>query len=664
MVERAPAGLMEQGGAEPPPEEALPRQFGKYTLMRRMAAGGMAELFLALHRSVAGFEKLVVIKRILPSMNQDKAFIEMLLHEARIAATLSHPNIVQIFDVGQIEGKFFIAMEHIHGEDIRSIVRAMKKKNVAEFPIEHALSIVLGMCAGLAYAHEKRDLDGALLDIVHRDISPQNIVVTFTGDVKIVDFGIAKSGTQIGEDTKDGQLKGKVPYMSPEQAAGEPIDWRSDIFAVGVMLFELTTGRRLFKGASEYETLKLICEKDYPSPSQVRPGYPAALDKIVMKALAKRREDRYQSAREMQGDLEAFIREERLPVSEVSLTRWMQSLFEEKLNQQKEALQDIKQLADVIAAQHSSSSMYEGTITNGAGLSTGSGIIQAPPKRRWAGAVAGLLAALAAAGGGLLYMRQKASLDAEVRAREEAQQEASRQVAAPPPEEPRGSIEISTTPPGCAVWINGDLRKEVTPAKIEKLPFDRPLDVKVTKEGLEPYRETVTLTEAAPSRSISKEMTAGSVTVVLKVTPAPAVWIDGKPWKGKGNRIESVTAGEEHKVVLSASGYVPKTVTFIAQPGETKTIEEQLLKPEPGAKGDPGTDPPSAGGAQGKVRVGSKGGFCNVVVNGASVGSTPVEASVPAGTVRVTCKPADRPAMSQAVRVGPGETARVSFKLD
>jgi serine/threonine protein kinase len=143
--------------------EALPRQFGKYTLLRRLAAGGMAELFLALHRSVAGFEKLIVIKRILPSMNQDRGFIDMLLHEARIAATLSHPNIVQIFDVGQSEGTFFIAMEHIHGEDIQGIVRAMKKMGVNEFPLEHTIAIILGTCAGLAYAHDKRDLHGAPL---------------------------------------------------------------------------------------------------------------------------------------------------------------------------------------------------------------------------------------------------------------------------------------------------------------------------------------------------------------------------------------------------------------------------------------------------------------------------------------------------------------------
>src|SRR3954470_6439560 len=159
-MEQPPGGAPHAGSRpEGSPAETLPRQFGKYTLLRKLSAGGMAELFLALHRSVAGFEKLIVIKRILPSMNQDRGFIDMLLHEARVAATLSHPNIVQIFDVGQVDGTYFIAMEHVHGEDLRSIVRQMKKKGVNDFPLEHAISIVLGICGGLAYAHEKRDLD-------------------------------------------------------------------------------------------------------------------------------------------------------------------------------------------------------------------------------------------------------------------------------------------------------------------------------------------------------------------------------------------------------------------------------------------------------------------------------------------------------------------------
>jgi serine/threonine-protein kinase len=329
--------------------EGLPCRFGKYTLIRKLAAGGMAELFLAIQKSVAGFEKLVVIKRILPAMNQDRAFIDMLLHEARVAATLSHPNIVQVFDVGSVDGAYFIAMEHVHGEDLRSIVRQMKKKDETEFPLEHALAIVLGTCAGLGYAHEKRDLDGTPLHIVHRDITPQNVVVTFTGDVKIVDFGIAKSNAERPGQTQGGGLKGKVPYMSPEQARGEPVDWRTDVFAAGIVLFELTTGKRLFKGANELETLKLICEREYPTPSQVHDGYPPELEVVVMRALEKKREDRWQSAREMQAAIEGFVRAERVPVSNIALSQFMQRLFAEKLSAQKEALQQGKQLADIIA---------------------------------------------------------------------------------------------------------------------------------------------------------------------------------------------------------------------------------------------------------------------------------------------------------------------------
>ncbi|HEX3345183.1 MAG TPA: serine/threonine-protein kinase, partial [Polyangiaceae bacterium] len=335
----APGGPAEPGAGEgvDAGDAGLPCRFGKYTLIRKLATGGMAELFLAIQKSMAGFEKLLVIKRILPAMNKDRAFIDMLLHEARVAATLSHPNIVQVFDVGEVDGAYYIAMEHVHGEDLRSIVKQMKKKDVVEFPLEHALSIVLGMCAGLAYSHEKRDLDGTALNIVHRDVSPQNVVVTFTGDVKVVDFGIAKSDARLEEHSKNGNLKGKVPYMSPEQARGEPIDWRSDVFAAGVILFELTTGKRLFKGTSEYDTLKLICEREYPLPSQARLGYPRELEVVVMRALAKDREQRWQSAREMQAAIEEFVRKERLAVSTIALSKFMQGLFEDKLASQKEA---------------------------------------------------------------------------------------------------------------------------------------------------------------------------------------------------------------------------------------------------------------------------------------------------------------------------------------
>jgi len=664
-----PAGAAQnEGTAGAPPAEALPRQFGKYTLLRRLAAGGMAEIFLALHRSMAGFEKLIVIKRILPSMNQNQSFIEMLLHEARVAATLSHPNIVQIFDVGQVDGTFFIAMEHIHGEDIQAVVRAMKKKELSEFPLEHTLSIVLGICAGLGYAHDKRDLDGRPLSIVHRDISPRNIVVSFTGDVKIVDFGIAKSGVEPGEDTGSGQLKGKAPYMSPEQASGHAIDWRSDIFATGVMLFELTTGKRLFKGASEFETLKLIVDKEYPRPSAIRPGYPPALERIVMKALAKDRDERYQTAREMQADLEAFVREERIAVSQVSLTSWMGWLFEDKLAQQKEALQDIKQLADVIAAQQITSGLYEGATSTTTGMlaanaSTSLSNFPPPPKRSAAPFIAvGVAVALFA--GGFLYVQHEDALQ------KAAEAEARAHEAAPAAEkaERKGSLDISTKPDGAAIWIDGDLRAERTPARIDKLPLGGAIKLKLTKEGFEAYREEIMLTDAAPTKKVAAEMKTGSVTVILKVDPPPTVWLDNKPWKGDRGKLDGLSAGDEHVIVLSASGYQAKTIKVTAEQGETKTVTETLLKADPGApsKGDDKPDKPApAAGGPAKVRIGAKGGFCaNVVVNGASVGPTPTEASVTSGTVRVTCKTAGGKTMSQAIQVGPGETGRVSFKVD
>jgi eukaryotic-like serine/threonine-protein kinase len=583
----APAAEDEQRPqADGPPSLSLPRQFGKYTLLRRIAAGGMAELFLALHRSVAGFEKLVVIKRILPSMIRDQEFIDMLLREARIAATLSHPNIVQIFDVGEIDGVYFIAMEHIHGEDIQGILRSMRKKGMTEFPLEHALTIALGTCAGLAYAHEKRDLHGAPLGIVHRDISPRNIVVSFTGDVKIVDFGIAKSTFDLSDDTQEGQLKGKAPYMSPEQASAKPIDWRSDIFSAGVMLFELTTGRRLFRGASEFETLKLICDKDYPRPTHFKPAYPRELERIVMRALAKSREERYQSARELQSDLEDFVREERIGVSQVSLTRWMQSLFHDKLAQQKEALQDVKHLADVIAAQRNvsvASISMDDSSTPGTLSPAGSPTLTfALPQRSALFAAFAVLGVVVLGTAGLFYMRKTAAPEAALIAENEREREREREE--PPrgeravPAEPKGLIEIVSQPESCAIWINGDLRPDVTPARIEKLPLGHGINVKLTKEGFEAYRETVTLSDEQPSKKLEPVLKSASVTVVLKINPPHAVWVDGEAWKGDRRKIEGLSPDEEHKIVVAAQGFAAKTYFIIAKPGETKRITDQLVK--------------------------------------------------------------------------------------
>lgn len=677
MVNRSVVPKPPESGADvDAASDGLPARFGKYTLLRKLATGGMAELFLALQKSVAGFEKLIVIKRILPAMNADRAFIDMLLHEARIAATLSHPNIVQIFDVGQVDGTYFIAMEHVHGEDIRSMVRQMKKKGYPTFPREHALGIVMGMCAGLSYAHEKSDLDGTPLGIVHRDISPQNVVVTFSGDVKIVDFGIAKSDNKGFDQTKSGKLKGKVPYMSPEQARGDQIDHRSDIFAMGVMLFELTTGRRLFKGASEYETLKLICDRDYPRPSQVLANYPPALERIVMRALEKDRDERYQSAREMQSDLEAFIRDERVAVSTVAMNAFMQKLFEDKLASQKEALMQGKQLAEIIDAQ-SEPPPPPSEYDLGAARASQASILSMPaasrtvteidanrPKKSKAPWVIAAVALLACAGAlvGILYVKHQSAL--------KAQQAAAATTAEPPRALPKGSIAIDSDPPGASIWINGDLRAETTPATIGDLPLGSAIEVKLTKDGFEQARETLSISEPNLQAKLSEKLVAGSVSVDVNVLPALAsrglvVLVDGK--KIEGRAATGLSSGNQHTVVVSSPGYVDQSVSFLGSPQESKHLDVTLQK-EPTHKVHTGgvLPPPTSAipAGTGKLNVGASGGWCNVTVDGAAKGATPVAGvDLPAGAHKVVCTTADGKAQTANVNIAPNDTTRYRFNL-
>lgn len=663
-------------------QSGMPKRYGKYTLLRKLAQGGMAELFLAIQRSVAGFEKLIVIKRILPAVSQDTAFIEMLLHEARIAATLSHPNVCQTFDVGHVDGSYFIAMEHVHGEDLRSIVRQMKTRDVAEFPVEHAIAIVLGMCAGLAYAHEHHDMNGQPLHIVHRDISPQNVVVTFAGDVKIVDFGIAKSDKKFSENTKSGKLKGKVPYMSPEQARGDVVDGRTDIFATGVMLFELTTGKRLFKGKSEFETLKLICDEEYPLPSQVRPDYPKDLESIVMRALAKNKDERYPTARAMQRDLEEFVRRHRVPVSNSALHGFMQELFHDKLAAQKEALSQGKQLADIIDSQHSqlagrgSESTHEidalATSSGGRALTPSIAAaahtvtdanVHRPRNHRLAiGGVS--IAVMLAVGIGVF---------AGLRARKNAD-ESARAAAVELAKSTKGTLKVTSEPPGASIWVNGDLRSEVTPATLE-LPKGVEIDLKVSMPDHEQSRHKLTLTEMAPDHEVRAELRRGSVILDVNVLPANAgasLSIDGKPVQGP--ELAGLTSSVEHTLVVSAPGYLEKSITFTGDASERKKLDVTLEKApahDVSPKGHTAAAPsakapavPAAAVGTGKLNVGASNGWCNVTVDGQGRGATPIAGlELAAGSHKVTCTTADGKAQSAVVSVPPDGVARYKFAL-
>jgi serine/threonine protein kinase len=299
-------------------------RFGRYTLVRRLAIGGMAEIHLARASGISGFEKLVVLKRILPQFAVNEDFVEMFLDEARLAASLDHANIVQVYDVGQVGRSYFMAMEYLQGQDVRNIQTASRRHG-RSLSIGEALSIAIPTAAGLHYAHEKRGTDGRALDIVHRDVSPANVIVTRDGCVKLVDFGIAKSAMR-NTQTRAGTLKGKISYMSPEQCRGETIDRRSDVFALGIMLYELICGVRPFNGDNEYAILSQIIGSTAPAPSLRDPEFPAELERILLKALQPRPQDRYPSTRELQADLEAYARVLRLEVGPMVLAQLLEEL--------------------------------------------------------------------------------------------------------------------------------------------------------------------------------------------------------------------------------------------------------------------------------------------------------------------------------------------------
>ncbi|WP_170229136.1 serine/threonine-protein kinase [Polyangium fumosum] len=277
---------------------------GKYRLIAELGHGGMAEVYLAVVQGPAGFNKLCVIKQIRPQLATDPEFLGMFLDEARLAARLSHPNVVQTNEVGQEGERYFIAMEYLEGQPLNRILHRIGRDGGLTLPMH--LRIIVDMLSGLHHAHELTDFDGTPLNVVHRDVTPHNVFVTYDGQVKVVDFGIAKAMNSSAE-TRLGVVKGKVAYMAPEQARGERVDRRADIFSAGVMLWEAATGRRLWKGIPDLTVLHRLINGDIPSPRSVDPDVPEGLEKIVMKALALRREDRYATSTDLATALEELL---------------------------------------------------------------------------------------------------------------------------------------------------------------------------------------------------------------------------------------------------------------------------------------------------------------------------------------------------------------------
>ncbi len=313
--------------------------YGSYYLTKKIATGGMAELFRARRKvGLDGFEKILAIKRILPHLSNNREFVAMFADEAKIAAQLTHQNIVQIFDFGRLNETSFIAMEFVLGSNLRGIMEKTRQLNT-QLSANDCVFIITKAAIGLDYAHRKQNLQNSPLHIIHRDISPQNILVSYEGEVKLTDFGIAKAALTTSV-TKAGVLKGKVSYMSPEQARGEGLDSRSDIFSLGVVLHELLTYRKLFEGQSELQILERLKDPHIEPPSHFDRDIPTELDRIVLKALALSPQDRYQSAEEMFTQCETFLASQDDFPSTNGFRNFLQIIFREDIEREKREIQE------------------------------------------------------------------------------------------------------------------------------------------------------------------------------------------------------------------------------------------------------------------------------------------------------------------------------------
>jgi len=382
----------------------------KYELLCPLAGGGMAELHLVRAHDRDRGERLVVIKRLRRELAADRQFVNMFLDEARLASTLRHPNVVEVLEVGQDGDQCYIAMEHLHGHDLRDTLARVTGTG-QHLRFDQALTIARSVACGLHYTHERTDADGKPLNIVHRDVSPHNVFLTYGGAVKVVDFGVAKAATQLSR-TRTGVLKGKVAYMSPEQAAGQPLDRRSDVFCIGILLWEMTTGRWLYRKGTELDTLNAVAGERPPRPSRLVADYPRELEKVVMKTLARSRDERWASAGELADAIDEVARRRKWPLGTSLISELVAREFSEEVAAWRVAQAGGTSLGDHLAAQRECAVVPASDDEIESGVATAIGTPrpregrklhrlrrrEPAPRRRWWVAALGTAAGLAAAG--------------------------------------------------------------------------------------------------------------------------------------------------------------------------------------------------------------------------------------------------------------------------
>jgi serine/threonine protein kinase len=497
---------------------------GKYQLLRKIASGGMGQVFLAREHG-AGIERLVVIKRVLPHLAQDEGFLEMFQEEAQLVAGLRHPNLITILEWAQVEGRYCLAMEYVQGEDVRRLDRFARGRGTP-VPVGLALRIVAEAAAGLHYAHQACDAEGRPLQLVHRDVSPQNILVGFDGGVKVIDFGVAKAAGSTS-NTATGVLKGKYPYMSPEQADGQPVDARSDLFALGVVLWELLTRHRLFKGESDLMTLRLVRDCQVPPPSLLNPALPSGLDALVLRALAPTPAARFPDCGAFRLALEDFLVQSQLSASNAHLSAWLRELYAERIaNEANPAqLDQLSEEADLDARSNASRSSSSGLPVQAPSRVppaarpefTRTVVPEAPRRRaRWAWAATGAGLALLAVGSAIILLRQQAlisNLPVTVPAPPPLAQ------PAPEPQPLPVTLTVRSEPAGARVEVEGAPYGE-TPLELPLEPDSPPVTLALTLEGYEPTSRRVSAGDA-PELSVKLHPRQATHKPPRRGAPAP-----------------------------------------------------------------------------------------------------------------------------------------------
>ncbi|HVE81345.1 MAG TPA: serine/threonine-protein kinase [Myxococcales bacterium] len=541
---------------------------GRYYLLTKLAVGGMAEIWLARQEGLKGFEKLVVIKRIADRLSGDPEFVEMFLDEARIAAQLNHPNIVQLYDLGESEGAYYIAMEYLPGENLAAVVRAGLKAN-RPLPLSYAVRIVASAAEGLGHAHTQVGTDGKPMDVVHRDVSPQNIIVTYGGLVKVVDFGIAKAANR-GSGTGKGQLKGKMSYLSPEQARGQAVDARSDVFALGIILYELVTRSRLFQFDEPLAAIRAITAETPVPPARSRSQeVPPELDQVLTRALAKNPSSRYPTARNFQVALEAWLRKTDDAPGTAELAAYVSALFKEQMADRARLVESARsgeltpsRARRVIHAEAGDSSKSLPGATTGEALA-------APRRRRWRW-IAGAAAAAAAAALALVASGKITS--GEPRAQVVAAPAPAPVEVKPPPAKVAAAPEPPPEPPPSKVAATPEPPPEPPPSKVAAAPA--PVEVKPSAP--EPPPSKVAAAPAPAPKAAEPKRRAPSGRLSLDTVPWTRVYRGGKPLGDTPLIDVPLPAGRQVLKLVNEDKGISTTIEVVIEPGKSTAKKLKL----------------------------------------------------------------------------------------